>query len=167
MHRHQGMAPQSPALRTVVTQAHGVAASAAVTETAGYPWRGELYPRKRSYPKGDGVIFVVATDRRPLTPCHPARARKLLTSGRAAVWLRYPFTSILKHSARDAAPEPLRLKMDPGSKVTGLALLDDATGHVLWAGEVTHRGQQVRDRLLKRSAVRRHRRQRQTRDRPA
>src|SRR5262245_5655078 len=30
MHRHQGMAPQSPALRTVVKQAHGVAASAAV-----------------------------------------------------------------------------------------------------------------------------------------
>src|SRR5262249_55533870 len=57
--------------------------------------------------------------------------------------------------------------MDPGSKVTGLALLDDATGQVLWAGELTHRGQQVHDRLLKRSAVRRHRRQRQTRDRPA
>src|SRR5262249_448696 len=118
-------------------------------------------------PKGKMVIFVVDTDRRPLTPCHPARARKLLTSGKVAGWRRYPFTILLKHALPDAASEPLRLKIDPGSTVTGLALLADATGQVMWAGEVRHRGQQVHDRLLKRSAVRRTRRQRKTRYRPA
>ncbi len=44
---HWGQAPQSPALRSVVKQAHGVAASATDTQTAGYLWRGELYPRTR------------------------------------------------------------------------------------------------------------------------
>src|SRR5262249_15102511 len=121
MYRHQWVAPQPTALRTVVKQAHGVAASATVTKTAGYHWRGEPYPRKRSYPKGMGMIFVVDSDRRPLTSCHPARARKLLSSGKAAVLRRYPFTIILKHSAPGASPDSLRLKIDPGSKVTGLA----------------------------------------------
>jgi 5-methylcytosine-specific restriction endonuclease McrA len=38
---------------------------------------------------------------------------------------------------------------------------------VVWAAELTHRGQQIRDRLLARRAVRRSRRQRHTRYRPA
>src|SRR5258708_6170114 len=64
-------------------------------------------------------------------------------------------------------PAVLRLKIDPGSKTTGLALVDDATGQVVWAGEVAHRGQRVRDALLARRAIRRGRRQRPTRYRPA
>ena len=34
-------------------------------------------------------------NRDPLMPCYPARARKLLRNGRAAVFSRYPFTIIL------------------------------------------------------------------------
>jgi len=52
MERHQGMAPQSPALRTAVKQAHGVVARATVTETAGAPWRGAPYLRTQRSPKG-------------------------------------------------------------------------------------------------------------------
>jgi 5-methylcytosine-specific restriction endonuclease McrA len=59
------------------------------------------------------------------------------------------------------------MKIDPGSKTTGLALLNDATGQVVWAGELTHRGQQVKARLDQRRACRRSRRQRHTRYRPA
>ena len=69
------------------------------------------------------MVLVVDTEHRPLSPCHPARARRLLSHGKAAVWRRYPFTSILKRAVSDANPEPLRGKIDPGSKVTGLALL--------------------------------------------
>src|SRR5258708_23790144 len=63
-------------------------------------------------------------------------------------------------------PAVLRLKIDPGSKTTGLALVDEATGQVVWAGEVAHRGQRVRDALLARRAIRCGRRQRHTRYRP-
>lgn len=162
------MAPQSPALRTVVKQAHGVAASAAVTQTAGYLWRGEHYPRKRG-PEREPImlVFVVDTEHRPLSPCHPARARRLLTSGKAAVWRRYPFTIILKRAITCVHSEPLRVKIDPGSRVTGLAVVNDATGQVVWAAELTHRGQQVKARLIQRRACRRTRRQRHTRYRPA
>jgi 5-methylcytosine-specific restriction endonuclease McrA len=60
----------------------------------------------------------------------------------------------------------LRLKLDPGSKVTGLAVLNDATGQVVWAGDLTHRGNQAKEHLDQRRACRRSRRQRHTRYRP-
>jgi 5-methylcytosine-specific restriction endonuclease McrA len=113
------------------------------------------------------MVFVVDTDKRPLAPCHPARARRLLTERKAAVWRPYPFTIILKRAVPDANPEPLRGKIDPGSKVTGLALVNDRTGQVAWAAELTHRGQRIRDALLARRAIRRGRRQRKTRYRAA
>lgn len=161
------MAPQSLALRAVVKQAHGVAASAAAIETVGYLWRGEPYPRKRRDPKGTRpMVFVVDNEQRPLAPCCPARARRLLTSGKASVWRRYPFTIILKRAMPSANPEPLRVKIDPGSRTTGLAVVNDAKGLVVWAGELTHRGQQVKARLDQRRMCRHGRRQRQTRYRP-
>jgi 5-methylcytosine-specific restriction endonuclease McrA len=108
-------------------------------------------------------VFVLATDKRPLDPVHPGRARKLLTAGKAAVFRRYPFTIILRHAAPDAAVEPLRVKIDPGSQTTGLALVNDSTGAVVWAAELTHKGQQIQANLLARRAIRRGRRQRHTR----
>jgi 5-methylcytosine-specific restriction endonuclease McrA len=55
------------------------------------------------------------------------------------------------------------LKIDPGSQVTGLALVNDATGEVVFAAELTHRGQEIKKRLAQRRASRRSRRQRHTR----
>jgi hypothetical protein len=45
--------------------------------------------------------------------------------------------------------------------------VNDRTGQVAWAGEIQHRGQRIRDALLARRAIRRGRRQRHTRYRPA
>ena len=42
--------------------------------------------------------FVLDTNKRPLDPVHPARARKLLSNGEAAVFRRYPFTIIARRS---------------------------------------------------------------------
>ena len=112
------------------------------------------------------MVFVIDTEKRPLGPCRPARARRLLTEGKATVWRRYPFTIILKRAVFDANPQPLRVKIDPGSRTTGLALLSDTTGQVIWAAELMHRGQQVKERLDQRRAYRRGRRQRHMRYRP-
>jgi 5-methylcytosine-specific restriction endonuclease McrA len=113
------------------------------------------------------MVFVIDTEKRPLAPCHPARARRLLGNGKAAVWRRYPFTIILKRDVPEATPQPLRVKIDPGSKTTGLAVVHDATGQVIWAAELFHRGERVRQRLDQRRVCRRGRRQRTTRYRPA
>jgi 5-methylcytosine-specific restriction endonuclease McrA len=110
-------------------------------------------------------VFLLDPKKRPLHPVHPGRARFLLNSGHAAVWRRYPFTLILKDRIADeqAPPQLLRLKIDPGSKTTGLALVHDTTGQVFWAGELTHRGELVKKALDQRRACRRSRRGRHTR----
>jgi 5-methylcytosine-specific restriction endonuclease McrA len=59
--------------------------------------------------------------------------------------------------------EPLRVKIDPGAKTTGLALVNDTTGEVVWVAELQHRGFQIRDALLSRRQLRRSRRNRKTR----
>ena len=102
--------------------------------------------------------LVLDKNKNPLMPCHPARARQLLTRGKAAVFRQYPFTIILKE--RDGGDiQPITLKVDPGSKTTGIALVADfKLGKcVIWAGELTHRGQQIRDKLLSRRVKRRFR----------
>ncbi len=40
-------------------------------------------------------VFVLDKNQKPLNPTHPARARKMLKSGRARVFKRFPFTIIL------------------------------------------------------------------------
>src|SRR5690242_7773175 len=100
-------------------------------------------------------VLVIDQDRQPCAPVPPGRARFLLTAKRAAVWRRYPFTIVLKEGAASDEPMPLRLKIDPGSKTTGLAAVNDTTGQVVWAAELSHRGQQVKERLDQRRACRR------------
>ncbi|HUY76915.1 MAG TPA: RNA-guided endonuclease IscB, partial [Ktedonobacterales bacterium] len=111
-------------------------------------------------------VLVVSREGAPLSPCRPARARWLLTQHKAAVLRRYPFTLILRQPPSGTVTPPLRVKLDPGSQTTGLAVVNEATGEVVWAAEVAHRGQQVKDALAARRAIRRGRRQRHTRYRP-
>src|SRR5260221_4721972 len=108
-------------------------------------------------------VLVVDAERRPLIPCRAARARILLKQGKVAVWRRFPFTIVLRGACPEAVVEPLRVKLDPGAKTTGLAVVNDASGDVVWASEVVHRGEQVKARLDQRRHCRRSRRQRHTR----
>src|SRR5437588_11330147 len=104
-------------------------------------------------------VFVLDTNKQPLDPVHSGRARLLLKAGKAAVYRRFPFTLILKQAVEHPTLHPLRLKIDPGSQTTGLALVNDASGEVVWAAELIHRGQQIKARLDQRRAARRSRRQ--------
>ncbi len=96
-----------------------------------------------------------------LSPCHPARARKLLAQERAAVFKHFPFTIILKEETVTEDVQQHRLKIDPGAKTTGLALLQGEK--VVWAAEVEHRGFQIKEALASRRALRRGRLRRKTR----
>jgi len=111
-------------------------------------------------------VFLIDSNKTPLNPVHPAQARKLLDSEKAAVFQCYPFTLILKRVIENPNVYPLTLKIDPGSKFTGIALVTNQ-GNVVWAMELQHRGQQIKDALLHRRAVRRGRRNRNTRYRQA
>ncbi len=108
-------------------------------------------------------VFVVDTNRKPLSPVHPGEARYLLNGGKAAVLKRYPFTIVLKREVETPRLWPLRVKIDPGSKTTGIVVVNDAAGKVVFAAELSHRGHAIRDALLSRRGVRRGRRARHTR----
>ena len=112
-------------------------------------------------------ILVVDQQRRPLMPCTPARARLLLKRGKAAILRRFPMVLILKEARSEAIVEPLRVKLDPGSKTSGIAVVNDRSGEVVWAAELTHRSQEIHQALTTRRAARRARRQRKTRYRAA
>ena len=107
--------------------------------------------------------LVLDTNKRPLDPIHPAQARQLLRNKKAAVFRQFPFTIILKESRPDSPVSPLRLKIDPGAKFTGMALVNDSTGEVVFAAELKHRGFVIRDALTSRRQLRRSRRARKTR----
>ncbi len=108
-------------------------------------------------------VFVLDATKHVLNPIHSGYARLLLSTRKASVLKYYPFTIILKETVETPQLEPLRIKLDPGSKTTGLALLNDATGEVIFAAEITHRGSDIKKALDGRRSVRRGRRQRDTR----
>src|SRR5947209_3098963 len=108
-------------------------------------------------------VFVLDANKQALNPIHPGRARLLLKQGKAAVYRRYPLTIILASAVEQPPLHPLRIKVDPGSQTTGIALVNDLTGEVVWAAELAHRGEQIKRGLDKRRAIRRSRRQRKTR----
>ncbi|MEQ9001188.1 MAG: RNA-guided endonuclease IscB, partial [Coleofasciculus sp. B1-GNL1-01] len=109
-------------------------------------------------------VFVLDKKLKPLDPCHPARARELLNKGRAKVFKRYPFTIVLQDRViEDSVTHFHRIKIDPGSKTTGISVVQEETGRVTNALEISHRGQQIKDALDSRSSLRRGRRNRKTR----
>ena len=109
-------------------------------------------------------VFVLDTNNEPQPPIHPGEARKLLNAGKAAVYRVYPFTIILKEAKGPSTPD-VQLKVDPGSKTTGIALVQE--GKVVWAAELEHRGQAIKKALTDRRSIRRGRRNRHTRYRQA
>lgn len=107
------------------------------------------------------AVFVLDKQKKPLMPCSEKRARKLLESGRARVHKLYPFTiRLVDRKAEDSKFQPVKIKIDPGSKTTGIALVreSESTTRVLNLIELDHRGQRIKDALTARRQMRRRRR---------
>ena len=113
------------------------------------------------------AVLVLDRSKQPLMPCSEKRGRLLLERGRARVHRMVPFTiRLVDRRVEDSVLQPIRLKRDPGSQTTGLALVrereavDQAAGEILRAGvvltllEAQHRGSVIRERLTARRAFR-------------
>ena len=105
---------------------------------------------------------MLGADGKPMDPCHPARARRFLACGRARVARHTPFViRLIDRSAETSTTHPLVVKIDPGSKHTGIALARvDGDGAVngLFAVQVDHRGRLISEKLTARAGYRRRRR---------
>ena len=105
---------------------------------------------------GVSRVFVLDRSGSPLMPCHPARARRLLGKGRAVVVRLHPFTIRLRDRVGGETQE-VELKVDPGAKTTGLALVRE-DGEVLFLAEIEHRGARIRKAMQQRRNYRQRRR---------
>lgn len=116
-------------------------------------------------------VFVLDKRGDPLMPCTERRARVLLQRGRAQVHRVVPFViRLVDREQATSVLQPVRLKIDPGSKVTGVALVretepvDTKTGEikreatVMNLMEIEHRGASISERLKARAGYRRRRR---------
>jgi hypothetical protein len=69
------------------------------------------------------AVFVLDAHQQPLMPCAEKRARLLLQRQRAVVHHVIPFCIRLRDRRVEASTlQPVILKVDPGSRTTGLAL---------------------------------------------
>lgn len=105
-------------------------------------------------------VLVIDTNKKPLTPCRPITARKLRSSGQVAVFGRFPLIIVIKKEVAEK-PKSITIKLDPGSKTTGIALLQG--NQVVVVAELTHGGQAIKASLESGRSIRRGRRNRSTR----
>jgi hypothetical protein len=119
------------------------------------------------------MVFVLDKHKKPLMPCTPKKARLLLSRGRAVVHRRYPLVIRLKdRRLEESVVQPLVLKIDPGSKTSGMAVARvEATPrgevhHAVHLAEVRHRGEEVHEAMGTRARARRRRRSAHLRYRP-
>ena len=112
------------------------------------------------------MVFVLDRSKKPLDMISHAKARILLKNKQAVVHKIYPFTIRLKDNSAVLKDRSYTVKLDPGSRTTGVAIVDDKDSVVMLV-EIEHRGNIIKKNLDDRRAARNSRRQRKTRYRPA
>jgi hypothetical protein len=101
-------------------------------------------------------VYVKNKNGKPLMPCKPAKARKLIRDGKAKIVNRCPFTIQLEWDCEENVQE-VTIGIDKGSHLTGFSCV--ANGKILMSGEVHHRTD-IKDKMDARRANRRNRRTR-------
>lgn len=85
------------------------------------------------------MVFVLDKSKKPLNMISHAKARILLKNKQAVVHKIYPFTIRLKDNSVVSKDRAYTVKVDPGSRHTGIAIVDDKDSVVMLA-ELEHRG---------------------------
>lgn len=108
------------------------------------------------------AVYVLDHKGSALMPCTERRARLLLDRQRARVHHVMPFViRLIDRDADTCEFQALRIKLDPGSKVTGIALVRETINNgvaIVSLMELIHRGRQISEALTARSNMRRRRR---------
>lgn len=107
-------------------------------------------------------VFVLDRNGKALMPCTERRAKLLLARDRARVHRMLPFSiRLIDRQAASCEFQALRIKLDPGSKSTGVALVREMVSGgiaVLNLFKLIHRGRQISEALTARRNMRSRRR---------
>ena len=112
------------------------------------------------------MVFVLNRSKKPLNMISNAEARILLRKKLAVIHKIYPFTIRLRDNSCVSNDKTYTVKIDPGSRHTGIAIVDNKDSVVMLA-EIEHRGHVIKKSLDNRRIIRRSRRNRKTRYRAA
>ena len=112
------------------------------------------------------MVFVIGKRKQPCNTISAAYARILLFTKQAVIHKRFPFTIRLRNDNAVLKDRNYTIKLDPGSRTTGVAITDNQDQVVMLA-EIEHRGHIIKRNLNSKRAIRHFRRQRKTRYREA
>lgn len=112
------------------------------------------------------MVFVLDRSKKPLNMITNAEARILIRKKLAVIHKIYPFTIRLRDNSCVSKDKAYTVKIDPGSRHTGMAIVDN-TDKVVMLAELEHRGHVIKKKLDQRRMIRRNRRNRKTRYRAA
>ena len=112
------------------------------------------------------MVFVLNRSKKPLNMITNAEARILIRKKLAVIHKMYPFTIRLRDNSCVSNDRAYTVKVDPGSRHTGIAITDN-TNSVVMLAEIEHRGHVIKRDLYGRRAIRHNRRNRKTRYREA
>jgi len=106
------------------------------------------------------LVFVINKHGKPLMPCKPSKARKLLKQGKAKIVKYEPFTIQLLYGSSGYKQKCI-VGIDAGSKNVGIAVTTE-DGRVIYKAQVELR-QDIKENIETRRRLRRARRNRKTR----
>lgn len=113
-----------------------------------------------------GVTMVIILDghKKPAGFTTEGHIRRLTEKHKAVIYRKFPCVAILtKADVRDFADvRSYRIKIDPGAKHTGIAVVCNETDEAVFFMQVEHRGEQVKKNVDKRRSSRRNRKNRET-----
>ena len=110
------------------------------------------------------MVITLDKNKRPLGFMSERRCRILLEKKRAVLYRYFPTIVILKDvdARKLSGLSSYRIKIDPGAKYTGIAIVMDDTNEFMYAMQIEHRGEQIKKNLDTRRSARRNRRSRET-----
>ena len=111
------------------------------------------------------MVIALDKNKRPLGFITERRFRKLCEQKRAVIYRVYPCIAIIKDidSREIDGLSTFRIKIDPGSKHTGIAIICNETDKVMLYMQIEHRGDIVHKHKQTQKGARRSRRTRETR----
>ena len=110
------------------------------------------------------MVITLDKHKKPLGFTTEKRARKLMEAKRAVIYRYFPTVIILMDTdVRNIINLPTyRIKIDPGSVYTGIAIICNETNKVMFSIQIEHRAKTITELLQTRKASRRNRRNRET-----
>ena len=109
------------------------------------------------------MVILIDRNKHPVGFTTEGHLRRLCEERRAVIYRVFPTVAILKDKKAEDMDglRTYRIKIDPGAKHTGIAIVCNETDEAVFFMQIAHRGEQIKHALTTRQQARRNRRNRE------